>query len=223
MNRIFLIVTTLAVVVIAAAATSAQPRPTPTQPRATPTPVRPATSQPAAARPSTAPAQTAPVGPANVPSTKIGLVDTSMFSDEKGGIRRYLNAVKTVEGEFRPKGLELQQLQTRIRGLSEELSKLSGNTVVDPKSIQAKQEEFERLQRDLKYRKEQFDADAAKRYKELVGPVTAEISRALEQYANQNGLTLVLDLSKLLPALLTVNPATDITRSFIADFNSKNP
>lgn len=218
MNRIFVIVTTFALVVTAAAATSAQPRPTPT-------PVRTATpaQQPAATRPAPAPAQTTPVGPVNVPSTKIGLVDTGMFADEKDGIRRYLSAVKTVEGEFKPKQQELQQLQNRLKAISEEISKLSGAGVVDPKNIQAKREEGERLQRDLKYRKEQFDADVEKRYKELVGPVTTEIGRALDQYANQNGLTLILDISKLLPAVLTINPATDITRSFIADFNSKNP
>lgn len=211
MNRIFLVVTTLAFVVIAAAATLAQTRP------------RPATSQPATARPSTTVGPTAPIGPLNVPSGKIGLVDTTMFGDDKEGIRRFVNAVKTVEREFQPKNSEMVVIQNRIRTIAEEISKLSGNTVVDPKTIQAKREEGERLQRDLKYRKEQFDADVQKRYKETVGPVNDQIVRALEQYATQNGLTLTLDISKFLPAVLTFSPATDITRNFIADFNSKNP
>ena len=213
MNRIFLVVTTSAFVVIAGAATSAQTRPS----------TRPATSQPATSRPSTTSVQPAPIGPLNVPGGKIGLVDTTMFGDEKEGIRRFVNAVKTVEREFQPKNSEMLGIQNRIRALAEEISKLSNNPVVDPKTIQAKREEGERLQRDLKYRKEQFDADVQKRYKETVGPVNNEIVRALEQYAAQNGLTLTLDISKFLPAVLTFSPATDITRNFIADFNSKNP
>jgi hypothetical protein len=34
---------------------------------------------------------------------------------------------------------------------------------------------------------------------------------------------MILDISKLAPAVLTVNPAMDVTAAFIADFNTKNP
>jgi hypothetical protein len=34
---------------------------------------------------------------------------------------------------------------------------------------------------------------------------------------------MILDISKLLPAVLTVNPAMDVTQAFIADYNSKHP
>ena len=34
---------------------------------------------------------------------------------------------------------------------------------------------------------------------------------------------MILDISKLAPAILTVNPAMDVTQAFIAEFNSKNP
>ena len=89
--------------------------------------------------------------------------------------------------------------------------------------IKAKEDEGERLQRDWKYKKEQFDADFEKHLTEAVAPISTDIGKALDQYAAQHGLTLILDISKLLPALLTVNPATDITQSFIADYNSKHP
>ena len=214
MNRILVTAVALSLFAIASVSVSAQPRPTPT-------PVRPAAAQPTPARPATT--TPAAVSPANVPSTKIALVNTNMFADEKAGIRRYLTAVRTVESEFKPKQAELQGIQTRIKGIADEIQKLSGNAVVDPKTIQVKQDEGERLQRDLKYKREQFDADVEKRYKELVGPVTADIGKALDQYASQNGLTMILDISKLLPAVLTVNPAADVTQQFIADFNSKNP
>lgn len=213
MKRIPAMFAALAFLAIASASASAQPRPTTTPVRQAPqaTPSRPATT-------TAAPAVTAPV-----PSTKIALVNTQMFGDEKNGIKRFLTAVKTVENEFRPKQTELQGIQTRIKGIADEISKLSGAAVVDPKTIQAKQDEGERMQRDLKYKKEQFDADVERRYKELVGPVTNDIGKALDQFAAQNGLTMILDISKLLPAVLTINPASDVTAQFIADFNSKNP
>ncbi len=159
----------------------------------------------------------------NVPPSKIAFVDTTMFGDEKSGIRRYINAVKTVQSEFRIKQQELLTLQNRIKTIADEISRLSGNTVVDPKSIQAKQDEGERLQRDFKYKKEQFDADVEKRYKELVGPVSTEIGKALDQFATQNGITMIMDISKLLQVVMTINSAVDVTQQFIADFNAKNP
>ena len=167
--------------------------------------------------------QPAPSATAAVPDTKIAFVDTTEFGDEKTGIKRYVNAVKTVQLEFKPTTDDLLNLQNRIKAIADEITKLSGNAVVDPKTIQAKPDEGERLQREFKYKKEQLDADFEKRYGEVVGPISADIGKALDQYLLQHGLTMILDISKLAPAVLTMNPAMDITQSFIAEYNSKNP
>jgi hypothetical protein len=34
---------------------------------------------------------------------------------------------------------------------------------------------------------------------------------------------MTFDVSKILPAILTLAPAVDLTQAFISDFNSKNP
>ena len=52
-----------------------------------------------------------------------------------------------------------------------------------PKTVQAKNDEGERLQRDLKYKKEQADADFAKRYQDVVSPISQDIGKALDQFA----------------------------------------
>ena len=205
MKRILFTTTVVLLLTAASVSISAQVRP------------GPAPAKPAA--PQAAPAASA----AAVPDTKIALVDKNLFRDEKTGIRRYINAVKSVEIGFQPKTAELNDIQSRIKAIADEITKLSGNAVVSAQTIQAKRDEGERLQREFKYKKEQADADFAKRYEEVVGPVSTDIGKALEQYANQRGITMVLDVSKLFPALLTANPATDITRAFIADYNSKNP
>ncbi|HEV7474739.1 MAG TPA: OmpH family outer membrane protein [Pyrinomonadaceae bacterium] len=211
MKRNFIIPALALLLSIAFSSASAQTRPGPT---ATPTPVpRPVTPQPAAA----------PSATVAVPATKIAIVDTNSFGDEKNGIRRYLNAVKTVQASFAPRTKELVDLQSRIKAIADEISKLSGNAVVGQQTIQAKQDEGERLQRDLKYKKEQLDADFDKKFTEVVGPISNDIGKALDQYASQHGLTMILDISKLLPAVLTVNPAMDITQAFITEFNAKNP
>jgi len=128
-----------------------------------------------------------------------------------------------VKKAFEGKNAELRNLQSQIKAIADDINRLSGASVVSPETIRAKQGEGERLQREFKYKKEQADADFEKRYSEVVGPVSNDIGNALIQYAAQNGLTMILDISKLLPAVLTVNPAMDVTQAFIADYNSKHP
>jgi Skp family chaperone for outer membrane proteins len=217
MSRILSIAAAFLILIGANVSTFAQARPA-----ATPTPTRPAAPQPTPVRPAVT--QPAPVAaPSNVPAAKIAIVDTTVFGDEKVGIKRYLNAVTTVQKAFEGKNAELRNLQSQIKAIADDISKLSGASVVSPETIRAKQGEGERLQRELKYKKEQADADFEKRYTEVVGPVSNDIGNALIQYAAQNGLTMILDISKLMPAVLTVNPAMDVTQAFIADYNSKHP
>jgi Skp family chaperone for outer membrane proteins len=180
---------------------------------------RPAAGTAAPARPPAASGTTV----AAVPDTKIAFVDTRAFGDDKIGITRYVNAIKSLELEFKPRQDELIGLQTRLNTLTTEISKLSGTSVVDPKTIQAKQEEGERIQRDIKYKKEQADADFGKRYQIVVGPISADIGKALDQFATQRGITMILDIGKLEPAILTINPAMDVTQDFITDYNTRNP
>jgi Skp family chaperone for outer membrane proteins len=176
------------------------------------------TARPAA----TAPQQTTPpatTGP--VPDTKIAYINTEAFGDEKVGITRYVTAIKALEREFQPRQTELNNMQARLKTIADEISKLSGSSVVDPKTIQAKQDEGENLQRDLKYKKEQADAQFAKRYEEAIAPISQDIGKALSQFATQRGITMILDISKLAPAVLTANPAMDVTQAFISEYNSR--
>lgn len=199
MKNFRILAATLMLVAIVAVSASAQTRP------ATNTPARPA--------PSNAP----------VPDTKIAFIDTGAFGEEQGGITRYVNAMKALEREFKPRQDELTTLNTRIKAIADEINKLSGNTVVDPKTIQAKQDEGERLQRDLKYKQDQAEADYKKRYNDVVSPISTDIGKALDSFATQRGITMILDISKLAPAILTVNPAMDVTQAFISEYNSTHP
>ena len=174
------------------------------------------------------PQQTAPAAGANasVPESKIAYIDTGEFADEKAGITRYVNVMKTLEREFKPRQDELTTMQTRIKTIADEISRLTtagGASPVDPKTIQAKQDEGERLGRDLKYKKEQADADFAKRYQEVIRPVSQDIMTALNNFAQQRGITMILDISRMGEAVLTVNQNMDVTRAFIAEYNAKNP
>jgi len=51
---------------------------------------------------------------------------------------------------------ELNTLQTQLKAISDEITKLSANPAASAEMIKAKQDEGERLQRDWKYKKDQF-------------------------------------------------------------------
>lgn len=174
-------------------------------------------------RPTTAPATSPAPANAVVPDSKIAFVDTEAFADEKNGITRFLAAFQSLQRELKPKVDELQAIQTKAAQLGKDIETLSKASVVDQKSIQAKQDEGERLQREFKYKKEDYDALSAKRYREVVGPVSADIGKELDAFAAQRGITMILDISKLLPAILTANQEMDMTKTFIAYYNAKNP
>lgn len=174
-------------------------------------------------RPSATPAtSTAPIN-VTVPDSKIALVDTEAFADEKAGIGRFVSALQALQREFKPKQDEMLAIQARMQQIAKDIATMSKSAVVDPKTIQAKQDEGERLERELKYKKEDYEAATPKRYRELVGPISSDIGKELDVFAAQRGITMVLDVSKLMPVILSAKAEMDITKAFIAYYNSKNP
>ena len=170
------------------------------------------------------PAAPAPASPAVVPQSKIAFVNTVAFADGTVGIRRLVNAVRNVDTEFKSRSDELQNMQSRLQALLDEVNRLNlSKAPVSPESIQAKNDEGQRLERDLKYKKDQLDSDYEKRYAQVVQPISSDIGRALDEYLLSHALTMILDISKLAPAVLSANPAMDITKDFIAEYNRKNP
>jgi Skp family chaperone for outer membrane proteins len=168
-----------------------------------------------------APRPAATNGP--VPDSKIALIDTSMFADEKNGIFRYVDAAKSVQAEFKPRTDELASLQNRLNALATEIDTLMKAPAPDQKTIQAKQQQGVSLQAEFKLKKDRLDEDVSKRYEQVIAPVSNLIGAAIDQFARSRGITMTLDMSKMLPAILTAVPAIDLTQAFIAEFNSKNP
>ena len=181
--------------------------------------VSPAFGQTRPAAPAGAPAATQNV---NVPESKIALVYTGQFLDPKTGITKFSSLFSTLTREFQPRQTELQQLQQKIQTLTTEINQAqAASSVVDPKSVQAKVDQVEQLQRDLTRKKEDGQAAFDKRQKDLFAPVQEEIRVALEQYARQNNINVLIDGSQV--PLIYAADSIDITRAFINDFNAKHP
>ena len=169
-------------------------------------------------RPGTQP--TAPATSASIPDSKIALIDSSAFSDEKQGIVRLVAAIKRVNSEFQPKQAELQTLQQQIDKATADYNKVA--PMQDPKLNQQQADRIELMKKDMQRKGEDAQVAFDKRMQEVLGPISEDISKALDAYAKSRGITLILDVTKF-QGIVSASDSLDITRAFITEFNSKNP
>ena len=156
----------------------------------------------------------------NVPDTKLALVDTDQFLDEKAGIVRLVTAAKKVENEFLPRRTELQTLQAQIDKMTADLQKAA--PVQDQKVSSQQQEAIDSKKRELTRKTEDAQTAYQKRLQDMLGPVYDDIGKALDAYAKAHGITLILDVTKI-QGIVSAAESLDITKAFITEFNSKNP
>ncbi|HKB65543.1 MAG TPA: OmpH family outer membrane protein [Pyrinomonadaceae bacterium] len=157
---------------------------------------------------------------ATPPETKIALVNTDEFADEKTGITRLVNAMKRVDGEFQPRRTELQTLQQQIDKATADLTK--AQPLQDARVSQQQADKIEAMKTEFKRKGEDAQAAYQKKLQEVLGPVYDDIGKALDAYAKAHGITLILDVTKI-QGIVSASESLDITKPFIIEFNSKNP
>lgn len=170
-------------------------------------------------------AQTAP--PAAVTS-KIVIINTGAFFDEKTGVTRILTAAKTLSAELAGKRSEVTQIIARAQQVEKEVATFRENVAkgipFDEKAAQAKVDELERLKREGKYMEDEFNTLAQKRQSQVVGPEYSAALAALSEYVKTKGYGMVFDVSKDQNGMLIFATAQyDITRDFIAYYNTRPP
>jgi Skp family chaperone for outer membrane proteins len=168
-----------------------------------------------AAPPATAP-QTTSVA---VPDSKMAMIYSDAFLDPKTGIARFNSLLATLNREFQPRQAELQAMQTKIETLTKEIE--STQNVADPNALRQKRDQLDQLNTEFKRKGEDAQAAYNKRRQEIFTPLQEDIGKALETFAKARGITVIVDGSQV-PVVYAAD-SIDITRAFIAEFNSKNP
>lgn len=217
MFRHYLFPVSALIVVAFATSVSAQQQPAGRPPAAqpTPTPTAPAPTQPA-------PTQAAPV--VALPTSKMAVIYTDLFLDQKTGIAKFNSVLIKLNGEFQAVKTELNQMQTRGQQLEDEIGKLQNapaGTPIDQRALQTKIDQLEQLKKDIQRKGEDAQASYNRRRQELFSPLQDEIGKALEAFAKARGINVIIDAAQV--PLLYAADSIDITRAFITDFNSKNP
>ncbi len=149
---------------------------------------------------------------------RVYVINPQAFGDEKAGITKYVAGLAVVNGCFYTEQNQIIAVAQRIQTLGTEL-KGAANTP----ETRAKADEYERLQRELKFKQEDTRARYAKREAEVMGPIRQQIGVALQEFAKKNGYWMILDASKIdeVGGFLTIDDAADVTKAFIIYFNGR--
>lgn len=161
-------------------------------------------------------------------ASKVVVIDTAAFFDEKSGITRILTAAKNLNIELSPRRNDLQTMLAKIQQLEKEVVVFRDNVAkgipIDEKTAQAKNEELERLRLEGKYKGDEFNTLAQKRQTQVVGPEYSSALKALGEYSRSKGYSFVFDLAKDQNGLLIfATEQHDITKDFITFYNTRPP
>ncbi len=175
-----------------------------------------------AARPTATPAPSAPAqASVPVPVSKMAVIYTDAFLDQKAGIAKFNSVLAKLNGEFKQIKDELDGMQTRAQTLEAEINNLRQNSATPVATLQTRIDQLDQLKKDAQRKGEDAQANYNRRRQELFFPLQDEIGKALEVFAKARGINVIIDGAQV--PLLYAAESIDITRAFIAEFNTKNP
>jgi len=154
-------------------------------------------------------------------TSRIAVIYSVDFQDPKNGILRFAAAITKLNGEFQKTQDELTQTAQRLRQQQDEITKLQQTPNVTPAQVQTRLEQLDQQKKEYTRRGEDAQAAYQRRRSELLSPLQEDVGKALDAFAKARGITMILDGSQM-PLLYAVD-SMDITKAFIADYNSKNP
>lgn len=159
---------------------------------------------------------------ANVPVSKVAVIFSADFQDPKTGIARFTVTLTKLNSEFQKTQDELNQTTQRLKTLQDEINNLQRAPNATPAQIQAKIADLDQQKKEYQRKGEDAQAQYQKRRQELFLPFQDDVGKALDAFAKARNVTMVLDGSQV-QGILYAADASDITRAFINDYNTKNP
>lgn len=162
--------------------------------------------------------QVQPAGP-----SKIGVINSNEFANEKTGITKYISTVKTLNAEFQSTDTELRTMNSRLQAINKELETARATPNTQQSVVAAKIEEGEKISREIKFKSDDAKARYQRREQTLLGPVMQDIYKALQEFSKAKGYSLVLDLAKDQTGFIAAlgDEKVVVTKDFIAFYNAR--
>lgn len=177
--------------------------------------------QPPISRTNQPSAATRPSGPVVIPSGKVAVIDSSSFP---ATIDEYKKQIKILEAEFGQRQKDLEALTTRYQKLAEELNGPNAS-MLGQEVLRKKADEAAALEKEIKRKSEDLQADVDKRKQAVLGPLSEKVFRFLENYAQGRNIVVIFDLAATAqnPFIIHVAAGTNVTDDFVKEYNKANP
>lgn len=171
-----------------------------------------AAAQTPAASTTTTHAPAAAAGPARIAVVRF----TMAVGQTNEGQRDFADLQK----KYEPKQATLKALSDEVDSLTKQLQTPSASLTDSERAAKAKtlDEKKKQLDRDVEDTRNQFQQDMQDMYNSL----QQKVYDVLQSYAEQEGITLVLDVSQQQTPVLWANGASDITKPVVDAYNVKS-
>ena len=123
------------------------------------------------------------------PALKIAVINSLVFQDANNGVTKLQSIKKTLEAEYKSKNEEVKSMQGKLEAMEKQIQ---SSSPYDQKKV----EEYENLNRQMKLKIENYQAQYQKRYNELINPVYVQMEAALKDWCKKYGYNTVVDVSK---------------------------
>src|SRR6478609_2870716 len=160
-----------------------------------------AVAQTPAAAPAAAPVKA-------VPAMKLAWINSAVFINEQTGIKQLIRVGKELELEFGNQQSDLALQNEKLRTIVAELNKLQTSGATN-EVLQAKQEEGLKLQADLQAKQQAFQAAVQQAQQLKQTPVITEMDKAMDAFAKERDLGLIVDVAKLGNAVVSASTSID--------------
>jgi Skp family chaperone for outer membrane proteins len=175
-----------------------------------------------APQPTTQPAPAAAVAPQAIPA-KIALIEYERVAAATNEGQR---AIQEVQTKYAPKKAQIDSQSTEVDSLKKQLQSAPATLSDEERSsrLRAIDVKEKQLQRDAEDATQAYNAD----FQEALGKVAAKLSPTVVKYVQDNGYTLLLDLSGQQQqgaggaSVIWAAPGTDISQAVVAAYNASS-
>lgn len=165
-------------------------------------------------------AQTLPSPEAQAGPAKAAVI---AFQAAVGQTNEFQRAFADLQSKYEPKRAQLKSLSDEIEGLTKQLEvqsdKLSDQERANrTRDLEAKKKQAQRLAEDAQN-------DFQQEMQDLYNRIASKVEEVLAAYAQQQGYTLVVDVTQQqqqAPVVLYASPSADITKAIIEAYNVKS-
>lgn len=122
----------------------------------------------------------------------VALIDSYMFQDVKGGIKKLLDLQNNLNAEFKPRRDEVESMTNKLNELKKQIDQNQNVNAARQKLV----DDAVALENTIRRKSEDYDGQIKKRYQTLMSPLQQQIGGHMKTWCSQKNYIALIDVSK---------------------------